>query len=237
MMIQKITPDILLRAYGLGIFPMAESRDDATIHWVDPRHRGIIPLDGFHISRSLARHILTADYRVTVDHDFAGVVAACADRPETWINAEITALYVALFVQGHAHSVEVWQGDDLIGGVYGVTLGAAFFGESMFSRRTNASKTALAWLVHRLRAGGFRLFDTQFLTPHLASLGAVEIPRAAYQRQLAAAIALPASFAPDQYQPLPSSVVAPSVGTSSTGDSSICGNTTSGTAQRSTQTS
>lgn len=235
MMTQTITPEILLRAYGMGIFPMAESRDDATIHWVDPRRRGVFPIDGFHISRSLARHILTADYRVTVDHDFAGVVMGCADRPETWINAEISALYQALFLQGHAHSLEVWQGSDLIGGVYGVTLGAAFFGESMFSRRTNASKTALAWLVHRLRAGGFRLFDTQFLTPHLASLGAVEIPRLQYQRALAAAIALPAQFSPDDYQPLPSSVV--SAAGSSTGVSSTSGSTRSGTAQRSTQTS
>lgn len=236
-MTQKITPDILLRAYGLGIFPMAESREDATIHWIDPRQRGVVPLDGFHISRSLARHILTADYRVTVDQDFMGVLAGCADRPETWINAEITALYHALFTQGHAHSLEVWQGNDLIGGVYGVTLGAAFFGESMFSRRTNASKTALAWLVHRLRAGGFRLFDTQFLTPHLASLGAVEISRAQYQRALAAAIALPATFSPEGYQPLPPSVADPSTGGSSVGVSSTSGSTTSGTAQRNTQTS
>lgn len=236
-MTQSITPEILLRAYGLGIFPMAESREDATIHWVDPRQRGVFPLNRFHISRSLAKHILTADYRVTVDQDFSGVLEGCADRPETWINAAITELYHALFMQGHAHSLEVWQGDDLIGGVYGVTLGAAFFGESMFSRRTNASKTALAWLVHRLRAGGFQLFDTQFLTPHLASLGAVEISRAQYQRALAAAISQPARFAPEGYQPLPSSVVASSAGAASAGASSTSGNTTSGTAQRNTQTS
>ena len=203
-----LTPDILLRAYGIGIFPMAESRDNPEIHWVDPKRRGVFPLEGFHISRSLAKHILTADYRVTVDTAFAEVVAGCADRPETWINAEITALYTALHQMGQAHSLEVWQEDALIGGVYGVTLGAAFFGESMFSRQTNASKTALAYLVHRLRAGGFQLFDTQFLTPHLASLGAVEIPQAEYHRRLAQAQQAQASFMPEGYQPLPSSVVA-----------------------------
>ena len=207
-MSQSLTPEILLRAYGLGIFPMAEGRDDPEIHWVDPKRRGVFPLDAFHISRSLAKHILTADYRVSVNEAFSEVVAACADRPETWINAEITALYTALHRMGFAHSLEVWQGEALIGGVYGVTLGAAFFGESMFSRQTNASKTALAYLCHRLRAGGFRLFDTQFLTPHLASLGAIEIPRAEYQRQLAQAVQGDATFTPAGYQPLPSSVVA-----------------------------
>ena len=207
-MTQSLTPDILLRAYGIGIFPMAESRDNPEIHWVDPKRRGVFPLDGFHISRSLAKHILTADYRVSVNEAFSEVVAGCADRPVTWINAEITGLYTALHQMGFAHSLEVWQGDALIGGVYGVTLGAAFFGESMFSRQTNASKTALAYLTHRLGAGGFALFDTQFLTPHLASLGAVEIPRAEYQRRLAAAVQGAASFTPEGYQPLPSSVVA-----------------------------
>ena len=207
-MTQSLTPDILLRAYGIGIFPMAESRDNPEIHWVDPKRRGVFPLDGFHISRSLAKHILTADYRVSVDEAFSEVVAGCADRPVTWINAEITGLYTALHQMGFAHSLEIWQGEALIGGVYGVTLGAAFFGESMFSRQTNASKTALAYLTHRLRAGGFALFDTQFLTPHLASLGAVEIPRAEYQRRLAAAVQGQASFTPAGYQPLPSSVVA-----------------------------
>ncbi|MDZ4310001.1 MAG: leucyl/phenylalanyl-tRNA--protein transferase [Cypionkella sp.] len=204
---QSLTPEILLRAYALGIFPMAEGRNDPEIHWVDPKRRGVFPLDGFHISRSLAKHILTADYRVSVNEAFAEVVAGCADRPETWINAEITGLYTALHQMGFAHSLEVWQGDALIGGVYGVTLGAGFFGESMFSRQTNASKTALAYLVHRLRAGGFQLFDTQFLTPHLASLGAVEIPRAEYQRRLAAAVQGQARFAPAGYQPLSPSVV------------------------------
>ncbi|KAF0172617.1 MAG: leucyl/phenylalanyl-tRNA--protein transferase [Rhodobacteraceae bacterium] len=233
----QITAEILLRGYAMGIFPMAEGREDAKIHWVDPQRRGVFPLDHFHISRSLARHILRSDWVIRVNSDFAGVVAGCADRPETWINAEITALYLALHRAGFAHSLEVWEGSELIGGVYGVTLGAAFFGESMFSRRTNASKTALAWLIHRLRAGGFLLFDTQFLTPHLASLGAVEISRAEYHRRLEKALQVQASFTPEGYQPLPSSVVASSAGASSTGVSSTSGSTTSGTSQRSTQTS
>jgi leucyl/phenylalanyl-tRNA--protein transferase len=233
----KITPEILLRAYEMGVFPMAGARDDPEIHWVDPRKRGVFPLQNFHISRSLMRHIIDSTWAIRVNTDFAGVVRGCADRPETWINDEIFALYLALHQMGAAHSLEVWEGDDLVGGVYGVTLGAAFFGESMFSRRTNASKTALAYLVHRLIAGGFVLFDTQFLTAHLASLGAVEISRAQYQRQLTQAVQGTASFTPEAYQPLPSSVVAsPSAGGSSTG-SSTSGRTTSATSQRRTQTS
>ncbi len=184
----------------MGIFPMAASREDHNVHWVDPRHRGILPLDGFHISGSLARRIRRGGFAIRTDSDFAGVVTACADRPETWINAPIFDLYVALHQSGQAHSLEVWDGDALIGGVYGVVLGAAFFGESMFSRRTDASKLALAALVHRLRAGGFALFDTQFLTPHLASLGGVEIPRADYRRRLAQALARRAQFDPPGYQ-------------------------------------
>lgn len=206
MTANAITPDILLRAYAAGIFPMAESRDDPQIHWVDPRRRGILPLDGFHISRSLRRRLLRADWRVTADTAFAQTVQGCADREETWINATIFANYVALHNAGHAHSVEVWEGGQLIGGVYGVTLGSAFFGESMFSRRTDASKAALAYTVHRLRAGGFTLFDTQFLTPHLASLGGVEIPRGDYHRRLARALTEPASFHPAGYSPSPSDV-------------------------------
>lgn len=202
----EITPDILLRAYALGIFPMAEGRDDPEIHWVDPRRRGIFPLEGFHISRSLRRRILTCGWEVTVDRDFAGVLDGCADRPETWINNRIRALYLDLHRLGFAHSQEVWEGSALIGGVYGVSLGGAFFGESMFSRRTDASKVALAWLVHRLRAGGYALFDVQFLTPHLASLGAVEIPRNRYRQALAAALVLPARFDPPGYAPYPSLV-------------------------------
>lgn len=207
----KITPEILLRGYAMGVFPMAGGREDPEIHWVDPRRRGVFPLQNFHISRSMAKHIFGSAWTIRTNSDFAGVLAGCADRPETWINAEIFALYMQLHQMGHAHSLEVWEGADLVGGVYGVTLGAAFFGESMFSRRTNASKTALAYLVHRLRAGGFQLFDTQFLTAHLASLGAVEISRAQYQQQLAAAVSMQADFNPADYQPLPPSVAAGSV--------------------------
>lgn len=199
--VDEITPEILLRAYAMGIFPMAETRDDPAIHWVDPRRRGILPLDGFHISRSLARRLRSGAFRVTSDRAFAEVVTACAERGETWISHRIQRLYQALHDQGHAHSLEVWQDERLVGGVYGVTQGAAFFGESMFSRVTDGSKLALAHLVARLRAGGFRLFDTQFLTPHLASLGAVEIPRGTYHRRLAEALAQPATFDPPDYSP------------------------------------
>ena len=196
--VSDITPDTLLRAYAQGIFPMAEGRDDPAIHWVDPRRRGILPLDGFHLSRSLARRMRRGGFTLTTDQAFASVVTACADRPETWISHRIQALYQALHARGHAHSIEVWQNGHLVGGVYGVVLGAAFFGESMFSRATDASKIALAHAVQVLRAGGFLLFDTQFLTPHLASLGGLEIPRARYQHLLAQALARPARFpAPD----------------------------------------
>ena len=179
-----LTPEILLHGYSIGIFPMAEHRDDPEIFWVDPRRRGVMPLNGFHISRSLTRAMRRSTFHHTINRDFDGVVAGCADREDTWINAEITALYTALHHAGHAHSLEVWDGTALVGGVYGVTLGRAFFGESMFSRRTNASKMALAALVDRLRHAGFTLFDTQFLTDHLASLGAQEISRAEYHAQL-----------------------------------------------------
>lgn len=190
----SISPELLLHGYAIGVFPMAEHRDDPEIFWVDPKRRGVIPLDGFHISRSLARRMRRGGYTVTIDRDFAGVLDACADRTETWINEEIRALYLELHARRQAHSLEVWEGDALIGGVYGVVLGAAYFGESMFSRRTDASKIALAYLVDRLRQAGFQLFDTQFLTEHLASLGAVEITRAEYHRQLRRAIEMRADF-------------------------------------------
>ncbi len=196
-----ITPDILLRAYAMGIFPMSDGRDDPEIHWIDPRRRGVLPLDGFHVSRSLAKRLRSGQFRVTTDLDFETVVEACADRPETWISHRIQRLYLQLHRLGFAHSIEVREGDLLVGGVYGVTLGAAFFGESMFSRTTDASKVALAHAVHRLRAGGFRLFDTQFLTPHLASLGGQEIPRAEYHRRLADALQQTATFDPEGYSP------------------------------------
>ena len=199
----SLTPALLLRAYAAGVFPMAEGRDDPVIHWIDPQRRAIFPIEGFHTSRSLARHIRRIQPRVTVDSDFAGVVRACAHRPETWINDEIFAAYTALYDQGHAHSLEVWQDGALIGGIYGVVLGAAFFGESMFSAQVNGSKMALVYLMHRLRAGGFTLFDVQFLTDHLASLGAVELSRAAYRKRLAEALPTKAQFAPQGYPPEP----------------------------------
>lgn len=196
-----LTPDLLVRAYSIGIFPMSEHRDDPEIFWVDPHHRGVFPLDGFHISRTLAKEIRRADYEITIDRDFEAVVDGCADRSVTWINDEIRSLYSALHQRGQAHSIEVWRDDTLIGGVYGVTLGTAFFGESMFSRATNASKIALAWLIDHLKNCGFTLFDTQFTTPHLTTLGAVEISREAYHVLLKQALTSSANFA----QPLSSS--------------------------------
>lgn len=234
-MSDRLTPDILLRAYAIGIFPMAESREDPTIHWVDPRWRGVFPLDGFHVSRSLAKAIRRADYRVTVNTAFDDVVAACADREETWINAEIFTLYQQLHRAGFAHSLEVHADTGLIGGVYGVAIGGAFFGESMFSRRRDGSKIALAWLVHRLQAGGFSLLDTQFLTPHLASLGAVQISRRAYHRRLAEAIAQPASFTPPGYAPQPSMIS--SMGSSGVFSGSSTSGATKPESQDKTQTS
>ena len=179
-----LTPEILLHAYTRGIFPMAEGRDSSEIHWVDPRHRGILPLNGFHVSKSLRRRIRKDDYSVDLNADFSGVVDACADRDETWINDEIRALYLALHQMGHAHSLEIRHDGQLTGGVCGVAIGGAFFGESMFSRRTDASKLALAYLVDHLKRCRFSLFDTQFITPHLASLGAQEISRSAYHALL-----------------------------------------------------
>lgn len=184
----ELTPELILQAYANGVFPMAESREDDSLFWVDPRERGIIPLDGFHISRSLARVIRQERYRVTLDRDFMGVMEGCADREETWINDTIFDLYGQLHEMGFGHSIEVWDEDRLVGGTYGLALGTAFFGESMFSRVTNASKLALSYLVARLRLTGFTLFDTQFLTEHLASLGGIEIPRAQYHALLRKAL-------------------------------------------------
>ncbi len=191
---EQITPELLLNAYRAGLFPMAEHQDDPELFWVDPRRRGIFPLDGFHISRSLARRLRQDPFQVTLDADFSGVMRGCADRTVTWINAPIMSLYAELHHRGHAHSIELWDGKALVGGVYGVTIGAAFFGESMFSRRRDASKIALAWLVDHLAQSRFRLFDTQFLTPHLASLGALEVPRSQYRAMLADALAQHAQF-------------------------------------------
>ncbi len=239
-----LSADMLLRAYAMGIFPMAEARDNPHIHWVDPRHRGILPIGGPHISASLARRIRRGGFEVSANRDFAGVLAACAEREETWINAQIAQLYIELHHAGHAHSLEVWQDNRLVGGVYGVALGQAFFGESMFSRERDASKLALAFLLHRLRAGGFVLFDTQFLTPHLASLGAIEISRADYHHRLELALAGHARFDPPGYAPPQSIGASGSTGGSATGSASTAssgngsgGSADSGTRQRSGQTS
>jgi leucyl/phenylalanyl-tRNA--protein transferase len=199
----EITPALLLQAYASGVFPMAEAAESDELFWVDPRRRGVLRLDRLHVSRRLARSFVSGDFAIRVDSDFAGVLAGCADRPETWINHRIRQLYVELHRLGHAHSVEIWRDGALVGGLYGVALGAAFFGESMFSHRRDASKFALIALVARLRAGGFRLLDTQFVTEHLASLGAIEIGRAAYHQQLEAAVNRPARFLalPDDIPP------------------------------------
>lgn len=210
-----LTPQLLLQAYRVGVFPMSEGRNDPEIFWVDPKQRGVFPLDGFHISRSLARTMRRGDFKVSFDGAFKDVIHNCADREETWINETIVDLYDALFQIGHAHSVEVWDGKTMVGGVYGVAIGGAFFGESMFSKATDASKLALAYLIDRLRNTGFALFDTQFLTPHLASLGAVEIPRKLFHQQLAAALPIKASFSDGgTYAPDPQDVIQRSAQTS-----------------------
>jgi len=194
----RLTPELLLRTYAAGIFPMAENVDDPTVFWVDPEIRGILPLDGFHVPRSLQRTVKRRPFEVYVDHNFDDVVAACAEsqpgRPDTWINTEIRNLYRGLAEIGHAHSVECWKDDNLVGGLYGVTLGGAFFGESMFSRARDASKVALCHLVARLRHSGFRLLDTQFATEHLIQFGVIEIPRDVYLKKLEAALAIKSTF-------------------------------------------
>ncbi|TVS05656.1 MAG: leucyl/phenylalanyl-tRNA--protein transferase [Rhodobacteraceae bacterium] len=197
----ELTPEMLLQAYRMGVFPMAESREDPRLYWFDPVARGILPLDGLHLSRSLRRRIRQEPFRVALDTDFAGVIAGCAARESTWINAEIRALFTALHAQGHAHSIELWEGQELVGGVYGLAIGGFFAGESMFSRRRDASKLALAYLVAHLSRCGFTLFDTQYLTDHLASLGGVEIPRATYRARLSEALRADADI---HRHPLPS---------------------------------
>lgn len=193
---EQITPELLLRAYSIGIFPMAQSRDDTDIHWYEPHRRGIIPLDGLHIARRLARRLKRDDYRLCFNRDFVQTVSHCAARSETWISAHIAKLYTELHRMGFAHSVEVWDEDEdvMIGGLYGVALGGAFFGESMFSHRSDASKIALVHLVQHLNASGFSLLDTQYLTSHLQSLGGIEIPRDEYQTRLRHALEGPARF-------------------------------------------
>src|SRR3954451_22512717 len=184
----RLDPRLLLQGYATGIFPMADSREADELFWVEPRNRAIIPLDNFHVSRSLRRTIRAGKFSVTRDRNFAGVIAGCADREETWINAELEQAMLALHGSGHAHSIEVWRSDALVGGVHGVKLGRAFFGESMFSRARDASKVALAWLVARMKAGNFTLLDCQFMTDHLASLGAGSTPRETYVALLSAAL-------------------------------------------------
>ena len=184
----SLDPRLLLSAYATGIFPMADSREADEIYWVEPRERAIIPLDGFHLSRSLRRTLESGKFTVSRDQAFAKVVEACADRAETWINRDIEAAVNALHASGHAHSIEVWRGGELAGGLYGVALGRAFFGESMFSSARDASKVALAWLVARLKAGHFTLLDCQIMTPHLRTLGAIGIPASRYAALLSAAI-------------------------------------------------
>ncbi len=187
-----IDPLILLQAYSIGVFPMSDDRDAREVYWVEPKYRAILPLPGFHLSHSLAKLIRRDRFRVTANRAFAQVLALCAesapDRPSTWINHEIERAYADLHARGFAHSIEVWDGEELVGGLYGVALGKAFFGESMVSRRTDASKVALAWLVARMRFAGFTLLDCQFMTDHLRSMGAVEISQRDYLQLLGAAV-------------------------------------------------
>jgi leucyl/phenylalanyl-tRNA--protein transferase len=193
-----LTPGLLLRAYAAGVFPMAEHRTDRDLFWVDPERRGIIPLDGFHVPKRLKRTLRRDPFEIKIDNAFEAVMVGCASpapgRHTTWINDDILQGYRMLHQLGHAHSVEAWRGGELVGGLYGVSLAGAFFGESMFSRTTDASKACLVHLVERLRHGGFVLLDTQFLTDHLAQFGAVEISRAAYHRLLKQALAVEADF-------------------------------------------
>jgi leucyl/phenylalanyl-tRNA--protein transferase len=193
-----ITPQVLLKAYACGIFPMAESADDPGLFWIEPERRGVIPLDNFHVSRRLARTVRQRRFEIRVDTDFDAVIEGCAaparGRQRTWINARIRRLYGELFALGHCHTVEAWQDGRLAGGLYGVSIGAAFFGESMFTHVTDASKVALVHLVDRLRAGGYLLLDAQFTTDHLRRFGAIELNRRAYQKLLDRAIAGHADF-------------------------------------------
>ena len=195
-----IPPDLLLRAYANGVFPMAESVDEAEVFWVRPEMRGIIPLDGFHIPKSLKKTVRQGHFEIRYDTDFAGVIEGCAEasegRPSTWINEPIRTAYGELFARGHCHTVEAWREDKLVGGLYGVTLGAAFFGESMFSRETDASKVCLVHLVAWLRQRGFLLLDTQFTTDHLKRFGAIDVPRRKYERLLEDALLKSAQFSP-----------------------------------------
>ncbi len=196
-----IDPLILLQAYSIGVFPMSDDRDAREVYWVEPKFRAILPLERFHLSRSLAKVLRRDQFRVTANRAFGQILALCAaaapDRPSTWINHAIERAYGDLHARGFAHSIEVWDGEELVGGLYGVALGTAFFGESMVSRRTDASKVALAWLVARMRFGGFSLLDCQFMTDHLATMGAVAVPQSRYMDMLIAADGYPAASLPD----------------------------------------
>jgi len=197
----EITPDLLLQAYRIGVFPMGERRDDPKLYWLDPRLRAVLPLDGFHLPKRLARTVRQGVFEVTADQAFAEVMRACAEprpgHPESWINEPILALYSELFRRGHAHSIECRRDGRLVGGLYGVSVGGAFFGESMFSRERDASKVALVHLVARLIRGGFRLLDCQFMTEHLRGFGAIEIPKAEYRGRLQQALRSATSFEAD----------------------------------------
>ncbi len=194
----QITPELMLRAYRVGMFPMAESRHSERLYWLDPEQRGVLPLGGFHLSRRLLRTTLSGAFEVTSDQDFGAVIASCAatapGRQDTWINTDIETLFLALHRAGHAHSIETWRDGQLVGGLYGVSIGGVFFGESMFSRATDASKVALAHLVARMRLGGYRLLDTQFVTAHLSQFGAIEVPRDDYKLMLAEAVEVRADW-------------------------------------------
>ena len=207
----EITPQVLLKAYSCGIFPMAESAEDPALYWIEPQHRGILPLDRVHVPRRLQRTIRTAPYRIEIDSDFDGVISGCAGsrpgRRTTWINDRIRGLYRELFALGHCHTVEVWNGDRLVGGLYGVALGAAFFGESMFSVERDVSKIALVYLAARLIAGGFTLLDTQFVTDHLKQFGTIEVDRETFHHLLASAVRGDADFNLMPDRPSPQSVL------------------------------
>lgn len=198
MELLDLTPDMLLRAYAIGVFPMAEDRDDQDLFWIDPRMRGILPLQNMHVPKRLRRTVRSDRFQVTFNHCFEDVMEGCAEatdrRPRTWINDTILTLYTSLYRMNHAHSVEIWEGGTLVGGLYGVSLGQAFFGESMFSRSRDASKVGLVHLAARLVKGGFTLLDTQFVTRHLERFGAIEIPRAEYRILLAEAMEGGADF-------------------------------------------
>ena len=200
----SLAPETLIRAYCNGIFPMAEGQDTNKIFWISPEVRGVIPLNKFHISKSLRRSIVKRDYKIKINTDFLAVIKNCADRSESWINSDSLKAYSDLFDLGFCHSIEVWDNDDLIGGIYGLAIKRAFFGESMFSKRPNASKIALAYLVHRLKYGGFLLFDVQFQSEHLKTLGAIEVLKANYQDLLKNALEGDANFfsQPSQVDPV-----------------------------------